>query len=318
MALILGIYERLVTAISHFDAQLLGMLQKRQWRAAATHIDLRFLIALGIGILTGIVVLGRLMHFLLDDGSNVATTCPLTIAAFFGLIVASAWHVAKMIQPWRFSSTLLVVLGAVVAYSITGMEQSAVEPSLGFLFICGMIAICAMILPGISGAFIMLLLGVYGTITGAIHGLTDQLKAFAFDAAMWNNVMTLGVFACGCAIGIITFSKILHWLLDHFHGSTMAMLCGFMIGSLRQLWPFQAHNAKFPALEYTAPHTSVAEWLPASLRESLSGSRLEIWLPDNLLIPSSFSGLVLGCLVAMAAAFALVLALEWISTRGAK
>lgn len=314
MALILGIYERLVTAVSRFDAQLLVHIKKRSWSAAAAHVDIRFLAALGIGILTGIVVLGSLMHKLLDTGANVATTCPLTIAAFFGLIVASAWHVAKMIKSWNFATTMLIIAGILIAYTITGMPQKAITPGLPFLFLCGMIAICAMILPGISGAFIMLLLGVYGTITGAISGLKSDALGFAFTDATWGYVLTLGVFASGCAVGILSFSKVLHWLLDNFHGATMAVLCGFMIGSLRQLWPFQAENVKFPALVYTGTNAPLSEWLPQGLRNSLP----EVWVPDNLLIPSEFSGLVLGCFGMMIAAAAFVLLLEWVSTRGAK
>ena len=314
MALILGIYERLVTAISHVDTKFLALLRTREWRAAAEHIDLRFLVALGVGVGSGIVVLGSLMHHLLETSGNVAMTCPLTMAAFFGLIVASAVHVGRMIKNWTFATTVLIIVGALVAYRITGSPTADVKPEPGFLFLCGMIAICAMILPGISGSFIMLLLGVYNVITGAISALKSDVLTVSLTVDTWNHFQTLAIFACGCIVGILGFSKILRWLLGNFHNATMAVLCGFMIGSLRALWPFQLSNTKFPALEYQGASTSMAQWFPGSLREILSAE----WVPNNLLVPSSFSGLVLGCFGMMIAAIAFVLVLEWVSTRGAK
>ncbi len=314
MALILGIYQRLVTAISRVDTKFLSLVKSRQWGAAAAHIDLRFLVALGLGVGTGIVVLGSLMHILLDKGSNVAVTCPITIAAFFGLIVASAVHVGRMIKNWSIATTFLVVFGALVAYTITGMEKTDVVPSKGFLFLCGMIAICAMILPGISGAFIMLLLGVYKYITEAIHGLKDAVKAFHFTDETWTFVFTLSIFASGCVVGILAFSKVLHWLLDKAQNSTMAVLCGFMIGSLRQLWPFQVTNDKFPALEYPQPGNVLADLLPESLINVIPAT----WVPKNIVIPATFNSLVVYCLIAMVAAFAFVLILEKIGSRGEK
>lgn len=314
IALILGIYERLVTAVSRVDGQFLTHIKQRHWRAAASHIDFRFLVTLGIGVLSGIVVLGSLMHYLLKDGPNIATTCPLTIAAFFGLIVASALHVGRMINNWNLATTFLVIAGALIAYTITGIKSEPTDASLGFLFFCGMIAICAMILPGISGSFIMVLLGVYLTVTGAIKDFIRDVVTVSLSAATWDHFQILAVFACGCLVGILAFSKILRWLLQNFHSPTMAVLCGFMLGSLRELWPFQKSNFKFPALEYHGEHSVMADWLPQSVRNTIP----EVWEPTNLLIPSSFSGLVLGCIGTMFAAIAFVLVLEWISTRGAK
>ncbi|REJ69287.1 MAG: DUF368 domain-containing protein [Planctomycetota bacterium] len=312
MALILGIYERLVAAVSRFDTELLGLVRNRQWRAAADHIDLRFLIALGCGIGLGVVVLGSLMQWLLDKGPYVRITCPLTISAFFGLIVASAIHVARLIPRWNLGAIGLAVLGVVIAYRITGGEESESVAGFGYLFLCGMIAICAMILPGISGSFIMVLLGVYKIITGAISDTQTAVRGFDFGPELLGNLATLAVFAAGCAIGILAFSKILNWLLKHYHTPTLALLCGFMIGSLRALWPFQFENSEFPALEYEGRNRALSEWLPAVLRERLDPE----WIPTNLLVPGELTPLVWGCLATAVAAMLFVLALEWISTRG--
>ena len=163
VALVLGIYHRLVTAISHFDQRLLGHLTGRRWGEAARHVDLGFLVSLAVGIVIGILTLGTVIGGLLED----EYTRPLTLAAFFGMIAASALLVARMIR-WEgvWASLAYVALGVAAAgfaYWLTTLElTSHTQPSLVYLFICGMIAICAMILPGISGAHIRLILGASG------------------------------------------------------------------------------------------------------------------------------------------------------------
>ncbi len=233
VALILGIYERLVTAISHFDLRLLQMLRQRQWRQAAAHVDLPLLIPLGMGILIGFVIMTILMHFLL---STEATRC-LTMAMFFGLIFASGVLVALMIHTRSRGETVrcvaIFLVGVAFAWWLAGLNAlGATNPHLAFVFLSGAIAICAMILPGISGAMVLLILGVY------IH-LTEIPGNLLRGQDMMNGVVTVLVFATGCAIGLVTFSKVLHWLLDRHHAVTMSLLCGFMFGSLRKLWPFQ-------------------------------------------------------------------------------
>jgi putative membrane protein len=226
VALIVGIYERLVTAISQFDLQLLGLLRKRAWREAAEHIDLRFLVTLGFGILTGIASLATLTNFLLLNYQ------PQTLSLFFGLILASSFLVGRMVQRWSISSIGLLIAGAAFAYWLVG-QLPAVPPSGSwYLFLCGAIAICAMILPGISGAFIMVIMGMYADVTGAISTVTR-------GEATVETFLTLGIFAMGCGLGLLSFSKILRWLLARHEAATMATLCGFMFGSLRKIWPFK-------------------------------------------------------------------------------
>ncbi len=227
VALILGIYERLVTAVSRFDTTFLGHLRKREWTAAARHIDLGFLFALGIGILTGIVLLANLMHWLLEHRQEQ------TYAAFFGMILASAWIVARLVPRWNAGSAGLLLLGAVFAFWLVGVPALQ-NPPTGPIYIlfCGMIAICAMLLPGISGAFILLILGTYTDITGALR---EILKFTDLS----GNGLILAAFGSGALIGLLSFSKLLKYLLKHFEAPTMAVLCGFMLGSLRKIWPFK-------------------------------------------------------------------------------
>tara|TARA_R110002095_G_scaffold60124_3_gene51316 strand:+ start:2335 stop:3354 length:1020 start_codon:yes stop_codon:yes gene_type:complete len=230
VALILGIYQRLITAISHCDARLLQLLIQRKWSEAARHLDLRFVIPLGVGILSGVVSLASLMHYLLDFHLQ------LTMSLFFGLILASSFLVAQMVDRWTIPNVIALLVSLAGIYILVG--EHSVKPPEGnlYVFICGMIAICAMILPGISGALILVLLGKYHDITGLLKTIPKELLKGHID---WSGLLTVCVFVLGCLLGLILFSKVLRWLLHNFHTLTMAVLCGLMIGSLRKIWPFK-------------------------------------------------------------------------------
>ncbi len=230
VALVLGIYERLVTAISHFDLALLSQVRRGEWSAAARHVDLRFLAALGVGILTGVGGLAGVIHYLLEHHHQH------TLSAFFGLMVVSCFLVARMVKvrgaghAWCLATIGLFV--AAGAYWLVGLPFLDGQSGYGYLFFSGVIAISAMILPGVSGAFILLVLGKYAEVTGVIKDVV-RLNITV------DHLLTLGVFAAGCAVGLIGFSKFLRWLLARHESITMATLCGLMAGSLRRIWPFQ-------------------------------------------------------------------------------
>lgn len=232
VALIVGIYPRLVTAISHFDRHLVQCLLQRQWRRAADHIDLRFLGFLLTGIALGVVSLGGLMNQLLSSSA----TRGQTLSAFFGLILGSTVIVARMVRITRpagiYASVVLGVAGAACAFWVTGLRPIGGETTLAYIFVCGVIGICAMVLPGISGAYLLLILGVYMHLTGILRSLRHM-------QITGTEVATVVVFGAGCAVGIISFSKALRWMLTHFQAQTMAVLSGFMVGALRKIWPFQ-------------------------------------------------------------------------------
>ncbi len=227
VALILCVYERLIAAISSCDTKFLKLLFRRQWRAAAEYIDLRFVAALGCGIAVGIGGLASLMTYLLSNQRS------FTFAAFTGMIIASCMIVARRIPKWDLQHVGLLLLGCVVALRLVTLSVLQNPPdSLWYLFLCGMIGITAMILPGISGAFILLLLNRYYYITDSIKGIVHG----DIDIAV---VVALFVFGIGCLTGLLSFSRLLRWLLSRYHDETMAVLCGFMLGSLYRLWPFQ-------------------------------------------------------------------------------
>ena len=218
IALITGVYEELLESIKSVNFKTLKLFFtgkfKEFWRA----VNGDFLVSLLAGILISILSLAKLITVLLRDH-------PIYVwAFFFGLVVASTYFVAKRVGRWNVWKVLAFIVGAVIAYLITIATPAQTSESLPFIFLCGMIAICAMILPGISGSFILVLLGKYEYI---MRALTTA------------DFPVLIVFAIGCLIGIVLFSHVLTYLLKRFHDFTIALLSGFMLGSLNKVWPWK-------------------------------------------------------------------------------
>lgn len=287
VALILGIYERLVTAISHVDGKALGHFRTRNWKQFAEHVDLRFLVSLGAGLISGVIAMSLLVGVLLSD----ATTRALTFAVFSGAILASAILVARLIKTASRTQTircvLLGIIGTIFAYAVSTLENahtSSGEPHLAYVFLCGCIAICAMILPGISGAMILLVLGIY-------EHLTDIPRNFIRGEHIGEGLLTIAIFGTGCAISLILFSKLLRWLLSRHHSTTMALLCGFMFGALRRLWPFQ---------EDTTPQI-----------EKFKEKAFKVFVPQEI------SGDVVAVCAAAVISAGLVFAVNWWTRRSA-
>lgn len=215
MAFILGIYETLLNAIKSFDLTAVRLLLARRFGALFDHISFRFLLAVGLGILTAIFALSSLLHSALE-------THPLFVFAFFGgLVIASIVGIGVNIR-WNAATAIALIVGTVVAFWLVGLNPlETADHSPLVLFFSGMIAIMAMILPGISGSFILLILGQYQFVLGAV-------KSF--------DIVSIGALALGCVVGILGFARILSWLLRHHEQVTIAALVGFMIGSLRKIW----------------------------------------------------------------------------------
>lgn len=253
VALVLGHYRRLITALSRADRTALALAHRRRWSAAARRLDLRFLVALGIGIVAGVLSLASLMHWLLDH------RLPETLAVFFGLVLASGWVVARRIDRWSTLTGVAALAGAAFAFALSGLPR--ITPTDGslfplYLFASAMIAICAMILPGISGAFVLLLLGMYHPVTGLVRNLTHGLVTL-------SGLVHLALFLAGCACGLLAFSRLLHWLLEHRRNVTYAFLMGLMLGSLRRIWPLQMPTrptAELPFSERDWMLLSPAQW----------------------------------------------------------
>lgn len=218
IAFISGIYEELLDSIRSVDASALRLLLRFRLAEFWRHINGRFLLPVLLGIAVAIFSLARLMTYLL-------TNHPIAIwSFFFGLIVASALLVARQIGRWDWRTVLAFAVGAAAAWWITVATPAETPDDWWFVMFSGAIAICAMILPGISGAFILLLLGKYQYIMHAVG---------EFD------IPVIAVFVIGAAAGIISFSHLLSWLLKHWHDVTVAVLMGFMVGSLNKVWPWK-------------------------------------------------------------------------------
>lgn len=218
IAFITGIYEELVGAIRSFDLTALRLFLRFDLRGFWRHIDGSFLFSVLAGIGISIFSLAKLMKYLLES-------YPIFVwSFFFGLIVASSWLVAREVKRWSVGPLVALAAGAAAAYLITALSPATTPDAWWFILLSGAVAVCAMILPGISGAFILLLLGKYAYIIGAVS---------AFDLPV------LLLFAVGAVVGIVSFSHLLSWLLAKHHGATVALLTGFMVGSLNKIWPWK-------------------------------------------------------------------------------
>ncbi|RMF79586.1 MAG: DUF368 domain-containing protein [Chloroflexi bacterium] len=217
MAFILGVYEALINGIKSFDVDVIRLLLKFKIREALEHIPLRFLIALGLGIATSVITLARGLDYLLDNE-------PIFLFAFFfGLVLASIIAISTRVE-WHVKPFAALIIGAIVAYIIVGLVPVEASHDPLTLFFSGAVAIVAMILPGISGSFILLIVGQYEYV---LEGVKDI------------NIVTIVSVGAGAGVGIILFSRVLSWLLKHYANITIAALIGFMIGSLRKIWPWK-------------------------------------------------------------------------------
>ena len=218
IAFISGIYEELIASISNINLALFKTLFSDGIKAFWKQANGNFVTALLIGILTSFVSFMRLAKYLLEHH-------PILIwSFFFGLIVASIYFVGKQITKWNIATIVSLIIGACIAFYITTLPALANNDNSWFLFISGSIAICAMILPGISGSFILIILGSYKTLSNALHN---------FD------IKKIIIFALGAIIGLLSFSHLLKWLFKHYHNTTLALLTGFIFGSLNKVWPWK-------------------------------------------------------------------------------
>lgn len=218
MAFITGIYDRLLGSIRSFDLAALRLLLGGRLRELWRHVDGAFLLALLAGIATSVLSLARLISWVLEHHP-----VPLW-AFFFGLILASALVLLQQVDRWTPGRLACLMLGVAAALLVALSPAMGLGGGMAGVFLAGFVAICAMILPGISGSFILVLLGMYATVLAAIKSL---------------DLLFIAVFALGAACGLMVFSRLLYWLLHRFHAATMALLTGFLFGSLAVVWPWK-------------------------------------------------------------------------------
>ena len=240
IAFIMGIYDEFVGSIASINAEAVRLLFKGQFKAFWKHINGTFLLSLVAGIGVSVIVLAGLMQMLLNN-------YPIqTWAFFFGLIVASSIFILRGISGWRLKEAGFLVGGIILGAVVCTLSPTLTPDALWFIFLSGAIAICAMILPGISGSFILLILGKYQYIMSAISGLVSGEN-------FGSNLLILTIFLIGAVCGILAFSKLLHWLLARWNKETLIILAGFIIGSLVKVWPWSNMAAivcsQFPEVE---------------------------------------------------------------------
>lgn len=267
IAFISGIYEELIDSISKVNLATLQLWKKEGFASMWKELNGNFLVSLVIGIGLSIITLAKLIKHLLE-------TQPILIwSFFFGLVLASIIYVARQITRWNLGTIILMVLGALTAYFITTLSPQTTNASYLYVFFSGALAICAMILPGISGSFILLLLGMYKPVLDAIND---------------KNIGLLITLMLGAVVGLLSFSRLLKWLFDHYENLTLAVLTGFIVGSLNKIWP----------------------WKEILNSEMING-KLKI-LKEKSVLPSSFEGdAQLGYALLLAAAgFLFIILLE--------
>ncbi|QQX76741.1 MULTISPECIES: DUF368 domain-containing protein [Aequorivita] len=232
IAFISGIYEELIETIHNLDLGFFKIWKKEGFLKAWKHYNLGFLLALFSGVLISIISLAKLITWLLE-------VYPVMVwSFFFGLVIASIVYVGKQITHWRLAVIFAMIVASLGSYLITIADPVGSPDSSWFLFFAGFIAIIAMILPGISGAFILLLLGAYTTVIGIVTQLGEGITTL-------NSSLVLGalgkllIFAIGAVIGLKVFSRALNWMFKHHKNLILAVLTGFMVGALNKIWPWK-------------------------------------------------------------------------------
>lgn len=224
IAFVTGIYEQLLESITSVGPNLFGTFKRGGIKEVWLEIQGPFLLNLLVGMAAGLIFGVFAITYLLEAYP------PIIWAFFFGLILASAWYIGRMVKPWSIGEIVAIIAGFGIALSIVMGTPAAGNTSLWFVFLSGAIAISALLLPGISGSFILLLLGMYSFVVPSVKAaLTLETDAF----------MVVIVFALGCLTGLMTFSRVLSWLFKKFPQVTLALLTGFMLGSLYKLWPWR-------------------------------------------------------------------------------
>lgn len=230
IAFIMGIYDKFVASLAAINAEAVKLFFTGKFKEFWRHINGGFLLSLVVGIGVSVISLATVMQTLLSD-------FPIqTWAFFFGLIVASSIFILRGISGWGLRDILFLIGGILLGVTICTLSPTQTPDALWFIFLSGAIAICAMILPGISGSFILLILGKYQYILGAVSDLVAGQN-------IAGNLLIIGVFAIGAVVGILSFSKFLHWLLSRWHKQALIILAGFIIGSLVKIWPWNNPEA---------------------------------------------------------------------------
>ncbi|MEM6763734.1 MAG: DUF368 domain-containing protein [Bacteroidota bacterium] len=221
IALITGIYEKLIFSLKSFDLKAISYLFSFKIRDLAEHVNFRFLFFIFLGVGVSIVSLAKLFKVILENPDHEKWL----MAFFFGLILVSIYSVGRTVTKWNASNIIAITVGLIIAVLISVLTPASENASFIYLFLCGIVAICSMILPGLSGSFILIIMGNY--------------KLIMVDAVSEFNMKILIPVVIGSVIGLVAFSQILGWVFKHYRDLTIASMTGFIIGSLSIIWPWK-------------------------------------------------------------------------------
>ncbi len=265
IALITGIFERLINSLKSFGLSSLKLLMKGKWKQFAEKTDFYFLITLLVGVVLALVTLARIFDFLFHN-------YPVYIwSFFFGLILASVYFVGKTVERWSYGAIISFVVGAVLAILFTFLTPASQNDSFLYLMLCGVVAVCSMILPGLSGSFVLILMGNY--------------QLIAIEAINNRDIGILLPVALGAVVGLVAFSHLLSWVFKRYKDQTIALLTGFILGSLGVIWPWKdaiiqlfGEKEKIIGYDYNLPAINV-EFLFALILMALGV--VIIWLMES-------------------------------------
>lgn len=287
IAFISGIYEELIESIDNLSLDVFKTWKKDGFKAAWASINGTFLLALFSGIAISIISLAKLIKHLLHNEPV------LLWSFFFGLVLASILYIGKQIQSWSIKTIIAIIITSIVSYYITLAEPFASPDSSIYLLFCGFVAIIAMILPGVSGAFILLILGAYQMAIDTVNNLIEGVTTANFDV-LKDALLKFALLGIGAIIGLKVFSKVLNWMFKHQKNLTLAILTGFMIGSLNKIWPWK--NV---------------------LKTRLNSEGIEVTVLDESILPSSYSGdpQIITAIIFIVIGFATILILETLGNK---
>jgi len=248
IAFITGIYERLIDALKSFNVQALAYLLKRDIKGFAKHVDLGFLVALGLGMVSSVFSLAKV----LKDAYQYHPT--LVGAFFFGLILASVFSVGRMVKKWRSMEVVALLIGLGIAVALAFLNPTEENTNPLYLLICGVVAMCSMIIPGISGSFILILMGNYKLI---VLDAVNNLRQLNFAESL-PILIPVGI---GAVVGLAALSHVLSWLFKRYHDTAVSLITGFVAGSLVIIWPWKRVTESIVVHDKIKP-TAYARELP--------------------------------------------------------
>lgn len=225
VAFVTGIYERLINALKSFNRVGLGLLKGGRFGAFFKHIDGVFLTALSLGVVMSIVTLAKALKYGIEEHPVLVSS------VFFGLIAASIWSVFRMVRQWSVPAVIGLLAGCALAVGIAFLPQAQQNSSLWYLLVCGVVSMCSMIMPGVSGSFVLLLMGNYQLIMiESVNGLRN---------GQWSYLSVLAPVGVGAVLGMLLLSRVLSWLFKRHHDIAVATITGFIAGSLLTIWPWK-------------------------------------------------------------------------------